>query len=88
MGCIFIGMEIVEKVYHPNGSCAPFVVAIVDDPADGDTKLVVMFEETDCTAVFSLDRLIENEDISNKNSYHAEKYEFSLRDELWNDPNY
>lgn len=81
-------MEIVEKVYHPNGSSAPFVVAIVDDPADGDTKLVIMFEDMDCTAVLSLDRLIESEDISTKNSYNADKYEFALRDELWNDPNY
>jgi len=86
--CIFIDMEIVDKAYHPNGSCAPFVVAIVDDPADGSTKLVVMFEDTDCTAVLSLDRLIESEDISAKNSYHAEKYEYALRDDLWNYPNY
>ena len=88
LGCIFEGMEIVEKVYHPNGSCAPFVVAIVDDPADGDTKLVIMFEEPECTAVLSLDTLIESEDIGKKNSYSGERYEYALRDELWNDPNY
>lgn len=76
-------MEIVEKHYHPNGSSAPFMVAIVDDPADGDTKLVIMFEEYDCTAVLSLDTLIESEDIGNKNSYHGDRYEQVLRDELW-----
>lgn len=76
-------MEIVDKAYHPNGSNAPFVVAIVDDPEAGDTKLVIMFEEPEYTAVLSLDRLIENEDISTKNVSHAERYEYSLRDILW-----
>lgn len=76
-------MQIIQKVYHPNGSSAPFVVAIVDDPAESDTKLIIMFEEQDCTAVLSLDTLIQEEDISNKNSSNAEKYEYALRDELW-----
>ena len=60
-------MEIVQKVYHSNGTNAPFVVAIVDDPAEGDTKLVIMFEDDEYTAV---------------------KYEYALRDELWNDFDY
>jgi hypothetical protein len=81
-------MEIVQKVYHSNGTNAPFVVAIVDDPAEGDTKLVIMFEDDEYTAVLSLDRLIENEDIGTKNSYVADKYEYALRDELWNDFDY
>lgn len=81
-------MEIVQKVYHSNGTNAPFVVAIVDDPAEGDTKLVIMFEDDEYTAVLSLDRLIENEDIGNKNSYVADRYEYALRDELWNDFDY
>jgi hypothetical protein len=76
-------MEIVQKVYHHNGNNAPFVVAIVDDPAEGDTKLVIMFEDDEYTAVLSLDRLIESEDIANKNSHVADKYEYALRDELW-----
>jgi len=76
-------MQIVQKVYHSNGSSAPFVVAIVDDPSESDTKLVIMFEEPECTAVFSLDRLIHDEDISERNSSHADKYEYALRDELW-----
>lgn len=81
-------MDIVSKHYHQNGSSAPFVVAIVDDPADGDTKLVIMFEEQEYTAVLSLDTLIENEDIGKKNSYSADKYEYSLRDELWDSRDY
>ncbi len=76
-------MEIVQKVYHHNGNNAPFVVAIVDDPAEGDTKLVIMFEDDEYTAVLSLDRLIEREDIGNKNSHVSDKYEYALRDELW-----
>jgi hypothetical protein len=76
-------MEIVQKVYHHNGNNAPFVVAIVDDPAEGDTKLVIMFEDNEYTAVLSLDRLIESEDIGNKNSPGADQYEYALRDELW-----
>jgi hypothetical protein len=81
-------MEIVQKVYHHNGNNAPFVVAIVDDPMEGDTKLVIMFEDNEYTAVLSLDKLIESEDIGNKNSHVADRYEYSLRDELWDDINY
>jgi hypothetical protein len=81
-------VEIVQKFYQQNGSSAPFVVAIVDDPADGDTKLVIMFEETEHTAVLSLDTLIESEDIGRKNAYSADKYEYALREELWNDRDY
>jgi hypothetical protein len=76
-------MQIVQKVYHPNGSSAPFIVAIVDDPSESDTKLVIMFEEPDHTAVFSLDSLIQDEDISNDSSSNAERFEYALRDELW-----
>jgi len=32
--------------------------------------------------------LIESEDIGKRNSYSGERYEYALRDELWNDPNY
>ena len=78
-------MEIVAKEFHPNGSGQPFVVAIVDTPEDGMTKLVVMFEDTDCVAVLSIDSLISDEDISVKgNGYDGGKYE-KLRPYLWND---
>jgi len=80
---LLMSMKIVQKFYHSNGSGAPFMVAIVDDPAEGDTKLVIMFEEEECTAVMSLDTLIESEDIGTRNSYHGDRYEQVLRDELW-----
>lgn len=75
---------IVEKFYHPNGSCAPFIVAIVDDAEHNDTKLVIMFDEEDFTAVLSLDTLIESEDITPEaNGHKADKYERLLRNHLW-----
>jgi hypothetical protein len=81
-----MNLEIVEKYYHSNGNCVPFVVAIVDDPTHNDTKLVIMFEDYDFTAVLSLDTLIESEDITPENNgHHADKYERLLRDYLWSD---
>lgn len=78
-------LEIVEKYYHQNGSCAPFVVAIVDDPSHNDTKLVIMFDEEEYTAVLSLDTLIESEDITpEENGHSANRYESALRKHLWN----
>lgn len=76
-------MDIISKDYHANGSGEPFVVAIVDNPDEGDTKLVIMFGDTDYTAVLSLDYLIRDEDISAKyNGHDGMKYE-QLREELW-----
>jgi len=78
-------LEIVEKYYHQNGKAVPFIVAIVDDPREGDTKLVIMFDEEDFTAVLSLDTLIESEDITPEgNSYPGDKYDKILRPHLWN----
>lgn len=77
-------MEIVEKYYHSNGSCAPFIVAIIDDAENNDTKLVIMFDEEDFTAVLSLDALIESEDITpEENGHKADKYDKVLRKNLW-----
>ena len=67
-------MDIIAKDFHANGSGEPFVVAIVDDPSDGDAKLVIMFGDTDYTAVLSLDYLIRGEYISAKyNGQHCDK---------------
>ena len=79
--------SIVDKSYHSNGAASSFVAAIIDDPNDGETKLVIMFEEEGCVAVLSLDTLIDEEDISAKsNSHHyADKHEDSLRELLWED---
>lgn len=72
-------LEVVAKQIHTNGSAAPFTLAVVDDPEDGDTKLVVMFEQPGHIAVLSLDRLLE-EDISLKtNSFRGDRYEPRLR---------
>ena len=77
-------LTIVEKHYHANGNCAPFVVAIVDDTHSNDTKIVIMFDEDEFTAVLSLDTLIESEDVSaEENGHRADKYESALRNHLW-----
>jgi hypothetical protein len=45
-----------------------------------------MFEAEGHTAVLSLDKLIENEDITfGSNSFRGDRYEEALRDELWSD---
>ena len=77
-----INLGIVDKALHKNGSGAAFVAAVVDDAEDGDTKLVIMFEEEGHTAVLSLDKLIEEEDIATTTA-HAGEIEEQLRDELW-----
>lgn len=77
-------VEIVQSAFHSNGRAAPFYAAIVDDPANGDTKLVIMFDEPDYTAVLSLDTLLNDENISAKvHGFHGEKYDDALRDALW-----
>jgi hypothetical protein len=77
--------EILDSAYHSNGNAVPFVVAIVDDADENDVKLVIMFEDEDYTAVLSLDRLEEDEDISERtNGWNGRRYEV-LRDDLWSD---
>lgn len=80
-------LQIVDAAHHRNGVAGmPFKVALVDDPSCGDTKLVIMFEEQYYTAVISLDKLIENEDIGfGSNSYRGDQYDDALRDELFSD---
>lgn len=80
-------LQITDMDFHRNGVAGmPFHVALVDDPNDGDTKLVIMFEEEGHTAVLSLDQLIQNEDIAfGSNSYRGDKYEAVLRPLMWSD---
>lgn len=73
--------RIIDKVYHSNGSCAPYVASIVDDPVDGQTKLVISFEETGHTAVLFFDQLLEAEDVSKADN--ADNIESELKDLLW-----
>jgi hypothetical protein len=80
-------LQIVNADTHRNGVAGmPFKVALVDDPNEGDTKLVIMFEAEGHTAVLSLDKLIQDEDITfGSNSFRGDRYEEALRDELWSD---
>ena len=77
-------LQIVNADYHRNGVAGmPFKVALVDDPNEGDTKLVIMFEAEGHTAVLSLDKLME-EDISfGSNSWRGDQYEEALRERLF-----
>jgi len=79
-------LEIVQSAYHTNRDGESFVVAIVDDAENDDTKLVIMFQDDEDTAVLSLDQLIDEEDISEKtNNWDPIKYEERLRTPLWDE---
>jgi hypothetical protein len=80
-------LQITDMDFHRNGvGGMPFHVALVDDPTEGDTKLVIMFEAEGHTAVLSLDQLIQNEDIAfGSNSYRGDRYEAALRPLMWSD---
>jgi hypothetical protein len=79
-------LEIVDMDTHRNGvGGMPFTVALVDDPEQADTKLVIMFQAEGHTAVLSLNKLME-EDISfGTNSWRGDQYESTLRPEMWPD---
>lgn len=80
-------LQIVDMDHHRNGVAGmPFKVALVDDPNQGDIKLVIMFESEGHTAVLSLDQLIQNEDIKfGSNSFRGDQYEEALRPLMWSD---
>ena len=78
-------LQIIDLDFHRNGVAGqPFKVALVDDANEGDVKLVIMFEEEGYTAVLSVDKLHEDEDISfGTNSWRGDDYEVALRSEMW-----
>lgn len=78
-------LQIIDLDLHRNGVAGkPFKVALVDDANEGDVKLVIMFEEEGYTAVLSVDKLHEDEDISfGSNSWRGDEYEIALRSEMW-----
>jgi hypothetical protein len=78
-------LQIIDLDFHRNGVAGkPFKVALVDDANEGDVKLVIMFEEEGYTAVLSVDKLHEDEDISfGSNSWRGDEYETALRSEMW-----
>lgn len=82
-----LNLQITDMEHHRNGvGGMPFMVAIVDDASEGDTKLVIMFKEPGHTAVLSLDLLLQNEDIRfGSNSWRGDHYERALRDKLWDE---
>jgi hypothetical protein len=79
-------LQIVDSDYHRNGvGGTGFHVALVDDPNDGDTKLVIMFPGEGNTAVLSVNKLME-EDISfGSNSFRGDLYDEVLRPELFDE---
>lgn len=77
-------IEIVQRAFHVNGRAAPFYAAIIDDPDAGETKLVIMFDEQDYTAVLSLDALLDAEDVSPElHKSRGDLFDDVLRDALW-----
>jgi len=76
-------LAIVDSDYHRNGvGGMPFKVALVDDPDEGDTKLVIMFDREYYTAVLSLDKLKEGDISFGSNSYRGDRFDDVLRSQL------
>lgn len=73
---------ILDLSQHKNPKGNPYTVAIVDDPNDGTTKIVVMFDDPGNIAVIPLDKLIEEESIAECCNEHADNIETYLRSEL------
>lgn len=64
---------------HKNPKGNPYTVAIVDDPNDGKTKLVIVFESAGDIAVLALDSLIDEESIAEQGNNNADKIETFIR---------
>lgn len=77
--------DILDLQQHRNPKGNPYTVAIVDDPNDGKTKLVVMFEGAGDIAILLLDKLIEEENIAEANNNNADKLELFIRQALEED---
>jgi len=71
--------DILDLQQHRNPKGNPYTVAIVDDPNDGKTKLVVMFEGLGDIAIIPLDKLIEEESISEDANDKADEIENFIR---------
>ena len=71
--------DILDLRGHKNPKGNPYTVAIVDDPNDGKTKLVVMFGGAGDIAVIPLDKLIEEENIDESGNTHADTIENFIR---------
>jgi hypothetical protein len=62
---------ILDLKEHDNQTGNPYTVAIVDDPNDGKTKLVTIFDGEGDYSVLSLDKLIEEENIDEQGNENA-----------------
>lgn len=71
--------DILDLLKHNNPKGNPYTVSILDDPNDGKTKLVVMFDEPGNIAVIPLDKLIEEESIEEHGNQNADSLENYLR---------
>jgi hypothetical protein len=79
-------LQIVDSDFHRNGIAGiGFHVALVDDPNDGDTKLVVMFPGEGHTAVLSLNKLMDVDISFGSISFRGDMYDEALRPELFNE---
>lgn len=74
--------DILELQQHKNPKGNPYTVTILDDPNDGKTKLIVMFDSPGDIAVIPLDRLIEEESIEERGNSNADELEQHLRGKL------
>lgn len=73
-------LTIVESDYHRNGvGGMGFHIALVDDAGEGDTKLVIMFDQQYYTAVLSLDKLKNGDIAFGSNSYRGDRFDDALR---------
>lgn len=76
-------MNLLDIYKQPGSkSSEPFTVALVDDPVEGQTLLVVMFESEGHTAVFDFDSLIEREDIEPLGPALSARAEAELRAQI------
>jgi hypothetical protein len=76
--------DILDLLRHKNPKGNPYTVAIVDDPNDGKTKLVVLFDTPGDIAVIPLDTLIDAESIEERGNSNADELETYLRGALEN----
>ena len=71
-------LDIITRAFHRNGvGGAPFNVYIAKDD-EGDTKLIVAFDDKECTAVFSLERLAHGDIEFGSNSWRGDVYRWAL----------
>lgn len=72
-------MKVLE-LQRVNGSLA---VAIVDDPKDGTTKLVIISAEGDPAVVLDFDSLVSLEELAVAGPSESKRVTKALRPELW-----